>query len=40
MANRAKMPNDEKRTSRPRFRPKSIRMHAVQPFFITCSELP
>ena len=25
--------NDEKRASRPRFRPKLIRMHAAQPFF-------
>jgi hypothetical protein len=32
--------NAEKRASRPRFRLKLIRMHAAQPFLLTCSELP
>ena len=32
--------NDEKRASGPHFRLKLIRMHAAQPFLLTCSELP
>lgn len=31
--------SDEKRPYRLRFRPTSIRMHAAQPFLITCSEI-